>query len=187
MSFGRHFGIGLAGRRLLRAGATWVGVLGLVWLTAGCAGYRLGPTGDLGAGDRSVQFNPVLNQTLEPGLAPAVNSCLRKAVQRDGSFRLSTHGEGDIVVRTEITHYRRRGIAFQSYDTLTTQDYELTIEATVVATERHSGREMVNTTVTSRTTIRAGTDLASMERQALPLLADELARRIAGVLADGKW
>ena len=37
------------------------------------------------------------------------------------------------------------------------------------------------------TTIRSGADLASAERQAAPLLAEDLARKIADALADGTW
>src|SRR6185369_17073313 len=40
----------------------------LAALLAGCAGYRLGPTGGQTAGARSVQINPFVNQTIEPRL-----------------------------------------------------------------------------------------------------------------------
>src|ERR1043165_2687288 len=32
----------------------------------GCAGYHLGPTNGVRAGERSVQVNPFVNQTIEP-------------------------------------------------------------------------------------------------------------------------
>src|SRR5437899_4621330 len=38
-------------------------------LVAGCAGYHLGSTNGVPAGERSVQVNPFLNQTLEPRLS----------------------------------------------------------------------------------------------------------------------
>ena len=41
--------------------------------------------------------------------------------------------------------------------------------------------------VTGRTTIRVGADLGSVERQATPLLAEDLARNITALLADGSW
>jgi hypothetical protein len=37
------------------------------------------------------------------------------------------------------------------------------------------------------TLIRVGSDLTSAERQALPLLAADLARNITALLADGTW
>jgi hypothetical protein len=153
----------------------------------GCAGYKLGPTGEMRAGDRSVQINPVANTTLEPHLGPAVNHALRKEIQREGTFRLDTHGSGDVVINVEILRYIRRGIAFERRDTLTASDYQLFMEARVVATERRSSRTLLSKEVKGYTNIRVGSDLVSAERQALPLLADDLARRITDLLADGEW
>ena len=67
-------------------------------LFTGCAGYKLGPSNGMEAGSRSVQINPPVNQTFEPRLAEALNHQLRKQVQRDGTYRLNTRGEGDVVV-----------------------------------------------------------------------------------------
>lgn len=161
--------------------------LGWLLLTGGCAGYKLGPTGDVPAGARSIQVNPVLNSTMEPRLGQAVNHALRKQLQREGTFRLDTRGQGDLLLSTEILRYHRRGIAFRPQDTLTAQDYELTMEVRVIATERRSGREVLSKEVKGRTTVFIGTDLVNTERQALPLLADDLARQIVVLLAEGEW
>ena len=37
------------------------------------------------------------------------------------------------------------------------------------------------------TLVQAGSDLTSAERQALPVLAEDMARRITGMLVDGTW
>jgi hypothetical protein len=155
--------------------------------TGGCAGYQLGPTGGQRAGERSVQVNPVVNATMEPRLGPALSQALRKQIQRDGTFHLDTRNEGDIIVNAEIIRYHRRGIAFQPNDTLTAGDYEVSIDVKVVATNRRSGREILNKEVKGRTTVRVGTDLTSAERQSVPLLADAVARNITTLLADGTW
>jgi len=167
--------------------ATWFSLA--AWLTAGmgCAGYKLGPTGGQEAGARSVQINPVQNATLMPGLGPSLAQALRKQVQRDGTFLLDTRGTGDVVVNCEVVDYRRRGIAYQPNDTLTAADYELTATVRVVATERGSGREILNKEVRGRTTIRIGTDQTSAERQAVPILAENLAYNITALLVDGEW
>ena len=154
---------------------------------SGCAGYQLGPTNGLRAGEKSIQINPVVNATMEPRLGPAVSQALRQELQRDGTFRLSTRGDGDVVVNTEIVRYTRREMAFQPGDTLSAQDYELTIYAKVVATDRHTGQELTNKETRGRLMIRIGTDLVSAERQNLPLLAENLARNIALLLVGGDW
>ena len=165
---------------------------GLLGLSGGCAGYRLGPTNGMRAGEKSIQVNPVVNSTLEPRLGPVVNQALRKEIQRDGTFRLNTHGNGDVVVNTELVRFHRRELAFQPEDTLTPQDYELDLYAHVTATDRTTGVELLDREVHAWTTVRVGSDLinadlASSERQARPLLADDLARQISSLIVDGDW
>ena len=162
-------------------------VAGVALWWGGCAGYQLGPTNGMRAGEKSIQINPVGNATMEPRLGVAVAQALRKELQREGTFRLSSRGDGDVVVNTEIVRYTRKEMAFQPQDTLSAQDYELMIYAKVVATDRRSGKELVNKEVRGRLMIRIGTDLVSAERQNLPLLAENLARNISSLLVAGEW
>src|SRR5436309_7027699 len=92
-------------------------ILSLALLSNGCAGYRLGPTNGLQAGEKSIQIVPFANQTLEPRLGEAVTSALRKQVQHDGTFHLNTSGDADIVVTGEVIHLTRHRLAFQPKDT----------------------------------------------------------------------
>ncbi|MEW6303583.1 MAG: LPS assembly lipoprotein LptE [Verrucomicrobiota bacterium] len=156
-------------------------------LVAGCAGYQLGPTNGVQAGARSVQVNFLQNKTLEPRLTEAVTSALRKTLQQDGTYRLDTHGDGDIVVTGEITRFDRAGISFQPTDVLTVRDYSLSMTARIKATERATGKVLLESLVSGRTTIRAGSDLASAERQAVPLIADDLAKNATSLLVEGSW
>ena len=72
-------------------------------------------------------------------------------------------------------------------DTLTVRDYELTLSAQVKAVERATGRVLLDEKVVGRTTVRSGPDLTSSERQAAPLLAEDMARTLVNLLADGTW
>jgi hypothetical protein len=56
-----------------------------------------------------------------------------------------------------------------------------------VARERVSGKVLFEREVHGATLMRVGSDLASAERQALPLLATDLARHITSLLVDGGW
>lgn len=153
----------------------------------GCAGYRLGPTGGFSAGDKSIEVMPFSNQTLEPRLTDAVTAQLRKQLQHDGTFRLATHGDADIVVTGIITKYNRHELSFQPADTLTARDYRLSMTAQVTARERISGKVVIDQEITGYTLLRVGPDLVSAERQGLPLLANDLAENITSRLADGSW
>ena len=166
--------------------ATVLLLLAGLWLS-GCAGYQLGPTDGTAAGARSIQVVPFLNETLEPRLTDAVTAGLRKEFQRDATFRLDTHGEADVVLTGKIINYQRRAQSLAPRDLATARDYRLEITAQITARERTTGRILTEQPVTGMTLLRVGDDLVSSERQALPLLANDLARRVVSVLADGTW
>lgn len=170
--------------------AAWLSALllaGVAWLGGGCAGYQLGPTGGLSAGAKSIQVNAFVNQTLEPRLGDAVTAQVRKELQRDGTFRLATHGDGDLIVNGVIVRYHRQELSFIPKDVLTAQDYRVSLTAQVTVRERGGGKTVLDQQVSGFTIIRVGNDLVSTERQALPLLAADLARNITALLADGQW
>ena len=160
----------------------------LCLLLTGCAGYKLGPTNGLPAGSRSVQVNLFQNKVLEePRLSEAVTAALRKQLQQDGTFTLETRQEGDVIVNGTIYRYQRAGLSFQPQDILTPRDYRLTMWAQVDARERSSGKVLLNRRVRGHTTVRIGADLTTAERQSIPLAAEDLARNITALLADGEW
>ena len=162
----------------------WFGVAAL----CGCAGYQLGPVSGTTAGAKSVEIMPFSNQTMEPHLAEAVTAEMRREIQRDGTFKLATHGDADIIVSGTIVNYVRIPLAFQPSDALTVTDYSVKMMAVVTARERGSGKLLLNAQrVTGSTLVVVGSNLTSAERQALPLLADDLARNATSLLANPAW
>jgi hypothetical protein len=154
---------------------------------SGCAGYKLGPVNGLAAGAKSVQVNPFTNRTLEPRLGEEITAELRRQVQRDGTYRLASHDDGDIVVSGYVMRFVRHEISLSPSDTLTVRDFRLEMRAQVTATERGSGKVLLNQAVSGFTLIRVTTDLTSTERQALPLLAGDLAKNVTALLSEGTW
>lgn len=159
---------------------------GLVSLT-GCAGYKVGSTAAFPAGQHSIQIGLIQNQTLEPRLIESLNNALRRRFQQDGTYKLDTRGESDVVLTGVITRFDRSAISFQPADVLTVRDYFLDMSAKLQVKERSTGKVIFDREVTGRTTIRAGADPASAERQAVPLLAEDLARNAASLIVDGNW
>jgi hypothetical protein len=160
----------------------------LVVCLTGCAGYQLGPTNGVAAGEKSVQVNPFINQTLEPRLTDAVTSQMRTELQRDGTYQLNSKAsEADIIVSGSLTSYQRSEVTFASNDILTVRDFRLTLTAHVTARDRATGKDILDQTVTGHTLVRVGSDLPSAERQVLPLLAADLAKNITALLVEGKW
>jgi hypothetical protein len=165
----------------------FVSILLLTVLSAGCAGYRLGPTNGLPAGVRTVQVSLFRNDTLEPRLSEAVGTALRRTLQQDGTYRLETREAPDVIVSGVLTHYDRDALSFQRFDVITARDLDLLLTAHVTAVERISGRVLLDQPVTGRTSMRILADQNMAERQAVPLLAEDLARNISALLVDGTW
>ena len=161
----------------------------LLWaaLLAGCAGYHLGPVNGATAGAKSIEIFPFNNQTLQPRLGDAVTQALRERLQTDGTYHLDTHGSGDVVVTGLITRYQRIGVAYLNTDVTTAQSYRVNITAHVVARERTTGKVLLDKDVTGYTLVTVGTDLASAERQATPLLAEDLTQNISELITEGAW
>jgi hypothetical protein len=154
-------------------------------LLCGCAGYTLGPGNGLAARDKSIRIAPFANQTLEPRLGDAVMSALRKHLQRDGTYRLSTRGSADIVVSGVISDYSRHELSLLPNDVLTVNDYRVNVTAQVTVRDAGTGRVLLDQPVKGYTLVRVGTDLTSAERQAMPLLAEDLAKNVTALLVDG--
>ena len=154
---------------------------------AGCAGYHLGPANGVGAGDRSVEVFPFNNQTLQPRLGDALTQALRERLQTDGTFHLATREPGDLVITGVVRSYDREGLGYLSTDTATPQNYRVGIIAHVVVRERTSGKLLLDKDVKGHTLVHIGSNLASAERQALPLLGADLAQNIVELLTEGTW
>jgi hypothetical protein len=167
--------------------------VGFLWALAaalaltGCAGYHLGPTNGEVAGAHSVQIDPFLNKTLEPRVSEYVISTLRKNLQQDGTYRIDTHDDGDIVVSGVIVGFQRNELSVQPTDVITPVDYEIIITAQVKAMDRRTGKLLFDHLVKGRTSLRVGNDLTSAERQAIPQAADDLSKKVATLLVEGTW
>ena len=159
----------------------------LVLASGGCAGYHLGPSDGLPAGNRTIAITPFTNKTLEPHMGDDATFALRKEIQRDGTFKLATGDSATVVVTGELLRYERYEISFISTDTTTARDYRINLMARVVARDKSSGKVVLDREVTGHSLMRVGTDLPSAERQTMPLVATDLARQVTALLVDGSW
>ena len=153
----------------------------------GCAGYRLGPTNSLEARAQSVFVEPFVNETLQPRLDDDFTRAVRIGLQRDGTYRLGHRGDCDVIVSGVITSYSRQGLSYDPTDLVRVRDYNLVAVAHITAYKRSTGERLLDQDVTGYTQVPSGADLDSAERQATPLLAANLARRVVDLLVDGTW
>ncbi len=174
-------------RKMNRASTIkWLGLLLMVALT-GCVGYTAGPTNGFPAGERTVKVNYFKNETLEPRLVVAVNRALKRNLQKDGTFELETRGSADLLVTGELTKFLRGGVSYTPGDTLSVRDYSMQLTAKIKVIDRATGNVIVDQEVTGSSIVRVGNDLTAGQRQAVPLIADQLARQATSLIVDGDW
>ncbi|HSY43678.1 MAG TPA: LptE family protein [Candidatus Acidoferrum sp.] len=160
--------------------------LAAAFLSSGCAGYHLGPVNDATAGAKSIEVMPFNNQTLQPRLGDAVTQALREQLQTDGTYHLARN-DGDIVVSGVIKSYNRQGLSFLTSDVYTANNYQVGVIAHVVARQRDTGKVLLDKDINGYTLVHVTSDLADAERQALPLLAEDLAQKVTEQLTEGAW
>lgn len=153
----------------------------------GCVGYVAGPTNGMPPGAQSVRVEFFQNQTLEPRLVVAVNRALKRNLQQDGTYALETQGDADLVVTGELTEFLRNGVSYTPGDSLTVKDYSMSLTAHIKVTDRNTGEVVYEGDITGSSTVRVGNDLTAGQRQAVPLIADQLARQATSLIVDGKW
>lgn len=153
----------------------------------GCAGYHLGSVNGDTAGDKTVEVLPLNNQTIQPRLGDAVTQALRERLQVDATYRLATREPGDLVISGVIRSYDREGLGYLNQDATTTQNYRVGVTVHVVIRDRASGKLVLDRDVKGHTLVNVGPDFASSERQAMPLLAADLAQNIVELLTEGAW
>ena len=164
----------------------WLSLM-LVSVLTGCVGYTAGPTNGAFAGARTVRVSFFKNETLEPRLVVAVNRALKRNLQQDGTFELETSGNADLLVTGELTDFLRGGVSYKPGDILTVQDYNLQLTAKIKVTDRVTGEVVMQREITGSSIVRVGNNLTARQRQAVPLIADQLARQATDLIVDGDW
>jgi hypothetical protein len=156
----------------------------LLLLVAGCA-YSLGPTNQQVAGASTIAIDYFPNDTLEPRLTDVVANAVRKEVQRDGTFRLVSRGDADIVVSGKIIAYVRTPVGSRRDDVLTPTDYDIKI--TVHARAMRGGSVIYEGDASGNAMVAYANDLNNAERENTPVAAANLARNLIGAIANGSW
>lgn len=154
----------------------------------GCASYHVGPIHSaLVAPGQSVEIMPFNNQTLQPRLGDALTKAARERIQAEGSYHLATRNPGDVIISGTIKFYGRESLNFLSTDTVTPENYRVGLIAHVVIRDRATGKLLLQKDLKPHTLVHVNADLASAERQSLPLIAEDFARDLVSLLSESAW
>lgn len=157
----------------------------LAVLFPGCAGYHLGPaTPGYLKNVHSLAVPTFGNSTLTPRVEVLVTNTVIKQFQQDGTFRIVNADAADATLKAEIVGVNRSPARSVRGNVLATTEFNftLTVKYTLVGRDQ---KPLSSGAVGGSTSFFVGTDVATDERQALPLAAEELARHLVSQLSEG--
>jgi hypothetical protein len=163
----------------LALGILLVGVLGI---SPGCIGYRLGST--LPAGINVVHVPTFINKTTEPRLEIETSQAAIREIQRDGTLSVSDFDKSDVVLEVALIGFRLEPLRYEADNSTTTREYRLTITADIKLTNRRTKKVMTHTTVQGEADFTPTGDLSSAKREALPEAASDLAHDIVESIVE---
>lgn len=157
-------------------------MLAVVLLT-GCFGYRVGAVGERRY--QSIAVPMFRNKTVTPQVEPQVTNAIIKRLQADGTLLVQSRATADAVLFGTVTKYDRRLIRGAVNDTGVPREYRLIMTVVVEALDQRTGEHILKpTTIEGAAEAFIGTDLQSADEQALPLIADDIARQVAALLTE---
>jgi len=137
-------------------------------------------------GVRSVYVPVVKNASLEPDLQVLVTNAIIQRFNSDGTVEVNQNANADSELDVTIASVKRYAVASSTTNILETSEYQLTIEAKATFVNRKLGRKIFeNVTVTGNTLFFTQSDILEGERQALPLLAHDLANNVVSLVTEG--
>ena len=158
----------------------------LAGFLSGCAGYHVGPaTPQYLRQVHSIAIPTFGNTTLVPRIEALVTGTVIKQFQQDGTFRIANADEADAVLKGEIVAVGRSPARSVRGNVLSTTEFTLSLTVKYTLFGRDGKMLGGPGQVGGSTSFFVGTDVATDERQALPLAAEELARHLVSQLSEG--
>jgi hypothetical protein len=165
---------------------TFLSAFLLVVSLSGCVGYRIGETKPQYLKNvHSIAIPTFRNNTFLPRVEVMITNTVIKQFQQDGTFRIASENNADAVLRATITTIGRRSVRSLRGNVLATTEFNLGIGITYTLESRDGTRLTGPMTVSGGTSFFVGSDVATEERQALPLAAEDAAVRLVSQLSEG--
>lgn len=153
-------------------------IAALVATLSGCGRYHLGRHVD--PPFRSVYVRPVSNESFAPQAQVILSQQLREHFLRDGLVQVENEGDADAILQVVLKDFRRRVAATRTEDTEVAEKLRLEFVAHCTLSDSRTGKiyfedRAINATGQSF----PGDRPQQAEFQAMPIIVEELARRIS--------
>ena len=168
---------------------------------SGCLGYHIGPVKPYYLRDvHTIAIPTFKNETLLPRIEVLVTGTVIKQFQQDGTYSIGNEDNADAILKAEITRVSRSPARSVRGNVLATTEFNLTMRVhyrlvgrdgqaigppgeAVGTTSFFVGTNATTTTQSQQNQNKV--DVATDERQALPLATEELATRLVSQLSEG--
>lgn len=153
---------------------------------SGCAGYRIGNVKPhYLEGIHSIAVPTFHNQSSQPRVEVLTTNTVIKQLQQDGTYQITSEKDADATLKATIRGVGRAPARSLRGNVLATTEFNLTINVTYSLVAR-DGRVLVGPApVNGTTSFFVGSDVATDQRQALPLAMADLAVRLTSQLSEG--
>ena len=160
-------------------------MIGALLATGGCAGYRLGSAKPVQyEAIQTIAVPTVKSDTLEPRSGLIITNSVIKEFQSDGTYRIESLANADATLNIVFADVERRQLRSARFDTLRTRELRYTIDLNWELVGR-DGEVISLGTVKGNTDIFLDPNFQLSEREALPLAAEDAARKLVARLSEG--
>lgn len=156
-------------------------------LAAGCASSYTWRT-HVPEAMRTISVSTFPNETdlVEVG-ALATRQVLRE-LQREGTFKLASADEAALEIQGVVKSVSLNGTAYSRRTYMRFTSYQMQMTAQISVIDKVNGKVLVdNKFYTAHTTLSAGQDSTTAERDASGRLADDLARQVVDDILNLRW
>jgi hypothetical protein len=148
----------------------------LIPALTGCTGYRLGSA--LPPDVKTVNVPTFVNNTDEPLLETATTKATLRELQTDGSLRVRGPAEADTVLEVTLVEFKLEPLRYERDQLKKTREYRARVTADIVFRRARKDEILLKKRVQGDATFEPAGDLSLAKREALPLVAADLAHDI---------
>lgn len=156
-------------------------------LLSHCSGYQLGNQKPFILGEvERIAVPTFKNNTLEQRIAvgPITNTVIQE-LQNDGTFKIGNRDNADAILEGTITEIRRRQQRSARFNSLRTRELEITVYVDYILRDPSTDVILQSGTVSGQSDVFLDSNFQLSEREAIPLAAEKLARRLVTNITEG--
>jgi hypothetical protein len=151
-----------------------------------CAGYTLGPTPPTYMkGVTRVAVPIFTNNTITPDIEAVTTTTIIKQIQEDGTYEVAGVDHADAVVLGTIVSVERTKARSLQGNVLASSEFNLRMLIDFRIVRPYSSQLMAQRSIEGVTSFFVGNDIATQERQAIPLAVQDAAVQFVSFLSEG--